>query len=104
MKAGQPMSKWPIGSRVQSVRRPGFYGTVIGEEDNFYVNHAHNRIKVKWDKVSKDSRGRWKSGVLDELPVDLRDSRSKDLLPDAEKKMTPAEYSRLLSNVKYKEL
>lgn len=98
------MNKWVVGDRVQSVRRPGFYGTVVNVEGFLHVNPEHRRIQVKWDKVSKNSRGQWKSGVLDELPIDLRTSREKSLLPDAEKKMTNAEYSRLLSNTKYKEL
>ena len=98
------MSKFAVGDRVQSVRRPGFYGTVVSVEGNLHVNPDHNRISVKYDRVSKDSRGRWKSGILDELPIDLRSSKDRNLLPVAEKKLTNSEYGRALGNKRLKEL
>ena len=98
------MAKFVVGDRVHSVRRPGFYGTVVSVEGNLHVNSDHNRIAVKYDRVTKDSRGRWKSGNLDELPIDLRYSKDRSLLPAAEKKLTPSEYSRVLGNKRLKEL
>jgi hypothetical protein len=98
------MNKFAVGDRVQSVRRPGFYGTVVNVEGNLHVNPDHNRISVKYDRVSKDSRGRWKSGILDELPIDLRNSKDRSLLPAAEKKLTNSEYGRALGNKRLKEL
>jgi hypothetical protein len=98
------MSKWNIGDRVQSVRRPGFYGTVVSVEGNLHVNPDHNRLKVKWDKVSKNSRGQWVTGILDELPIDLRSSRERISLPDKEKKLTGSEYGRILGNNRLKEI
>jgi len=92
------MAKWNIGDRVQSVRRPGFYGTVVNVEGNLHVNPDHNRIQVKWDKVRKNTRGQWVSGILDELPIDLRSSKDRKLLPVTEKKMTASEYARSLGN------
>jgi hypothetical protein len=98
------MNKFALGDRVHSVRRPGFYGTVVSVEGNLHVNPDHNRISVKYDRVSKDSRGRWKSGILDELPIDLRSSKDRSLLPAAEKKLTNSEYGRALGNKRLKEL
>lgn len=98
------MVKFALGDRVHSIRRPGFYGTVVNVEGNLHVNPEHNRITVKYDRVTKDSRGRWKSGILDELPIDLRYSKDRSLLPAAEKKLTPSEYSRMLGNKRLKEL
>jgi len=98
------MNKWKVGDRVQSVRRPGFYGTVVSVEGYLHVNPEHRRISVKYDRVYKNSGGQWKAGVLDELPVDLRDSRSKNILPAPEKKLTNAEYGRALGNTRLKEL
>lgn len=98
------MAKWNVGDRVQSVRRPGFYGTVIDVEGNLHVNPDHNRIRVRWDRVSKNSRGQWMSGTLDELPIDLRSSKDRSLLPAAGKKLTGSEYGRILGNKRLKEL
>jgi len=98
------MAKWNVGDRVQSVRRPGFYGTVVSMGGNSHVNPDHNRIVVKWDKVSKNSRGQWVSGTLDELPIDLRSSKDRSLLPAKEKKLSVSEYSRLLGSKRMKEL
>ena len=98
------MNKFAIGDRVHSVRRPGFYGTVVSVEGNLHVNPEHNRITIKYDRVTKDSRGRWKSGILDELPIDLRSSKDRSSLPAAEKKLTNSEYGRALGNKRLKEL
>jgi hypothetical protein len=98
------MNKFALGDRVHSVRRPGFYGTVVSVEGNLHVNPEHNRITVKYDRVTKDSRGRWRSGILDELPIDLRSSKDRSVLPPAEKKLTNSEYGRALGNKRLKEL
>lgn len=63
-----------IGDKVCNVRRPDKIGTVVSLEapNNKWMSRPEDmRVMVKYQQLSKKSNGTWKSGTIDELPVDL---------------------------------
>jgi len=73
-----------IGDKVCNVRRPDKIGTVISLDapNNKWMSRPEDmRVLVEYKQLSKRSNGTWKSGILDELPVDLL--RDGETVPDA---------------------
>lgn len=74
-----------VGDKVCNKRRPDKIGTVVSLDapiNKWLTNPDHMRVLVKYQQLTKTSRGAWKPGTIDELP--------QDLLPYGE--VVPVEY------------
>ena len=63
-----------VGQRVRNVRRPNVVGVIVSLDapNNKWATRPQDfRVMVKYPRVTKLSNGKWKGGILDELPVDL---------------------------------
>jgi hypothetical protein len=63
-----------IGDRVRNVRRPDVVGVVTSLDapnNKWMARQQDHRVLVKYPRVTITSNGKWKGGILDELPVDL---------------------------------
>ena len=63
-----------IGDKVCNVRRPDKIGTVVSLDapnNKWLTCPEHMRVLVHYKQLTKTSRGTWKAGTIDELPLDL---------------------------------
>jgi hypothetical protein len=63
-----------VGDKVFNVRRPGKTGVVLSLDapNNKWCTRPQDfRITVKYKELTRKSNGKWASGILDELPIDL---------------------------------
>jgi hypothetical protein len=63
-----------IGDKVCNVRRPDKIGTVVSLDapNNKWMTRPEDmRVLVEYKQLTKTSRGTWKKGTIDELPIDL---------------------------------
>ena len=62
-----------IGQNVRNVRRPDVIGVItsLDAPNNKWARPQDCRVMVRYPRVTIMSNGKWKGGILDELPIDL---------------------------------
>ena len=62
-----------IGQNVRNVRRPDVIGVItsLDAPNNKWARPQDCRVMVRYPRVTLMSNGKWKGGILDELPIDL---------------------------------